>query len=183
MPPEICPLLLLGISDPAYLVAVLFLVGLAIVILIQMRQYKRIGKLVDDIDIIRDLRSELSEMKKSLDQLDTNRILSVLDDLSKAREKPDAAATPLAPVEATGFEPEDKDETDIYKEIEERLESLGFKNVSILSDIPELAEDPDKEFRLPVEALRDGAVFKGYAVIRGNKVVSERIQPAYEAFP
>ncbi len=62
-----------------------------------------------------------------------------------------------------------------------RLAKEGFEHVKLLADVDSL--DPHDEHKIPVEARRRGATFKGTLTLVDGQVKDSALQPCYEAFP
>ena len=167
--------------EPGYLIAVLFLVGLGVLFTLHSRHYKRMERLAKEMYGIRDLKDELVSINKALKDTESERLLNLLEDIREAClhivqkvETPTVVKVP----EDRAAEP-----VDLLSEIERRLQADGYMNIHLLAEASEPPEDPGTEYRLPLEAHRDGVAFKGYVTIQDGRIVSERIKPAYEAFP
>jgi len=167
--------------NPSYLVAALVIVGMALLYLLQLRHHKRVNRFIGEVRTIRDLREELGQIKQILKQADLQYPLHLLEDLQESvvriEQKLEIPVTVGTPDEAGD------EALDILGTVERRLRSRGFKGVHLLADLPDLEQDPNLEFTLPLEAIRDGVSFKGHVIFREGRIVSERLKPAYEAFP
>jgi hypothetical protein len=167
--------------EPGYLIALLFLVGLGVLFTLHSRHYKRMERLAKEMYGIRDLKDELIAINKTLRENESERLLSLLEEIREAclriERKVETPAVLKVP-EGKTAEP-----VDLFTEIERRLRADGYSNIHLLADEAEPPDDPGAEYRLPLEAHRDGVAFKGHITIRAGRIVSERIKPAYEAFP
>lgn len=175
------PWLSIASIEPSYLIAALFLLGLTIVFILHSRHYKRMEKLASEMYGIRDLKEEITAIRQGLKTVDIEGITGLLEDIREAlhrleqkMESPSAREEPPKSGE---------EEVDLYALIEKRLTGRGFQNISFLSDPSEVAEGPEGETRLAVEAYREGVAYKGYVGVKEGSIVSERINPAYTAFP
>ena len=171
-----------AVMDPGYVIAALFLLGLGILFLLQHRQAFRVEGLVRRLS---GLAERLEEALGALQQPprageggeavqvmeEIRRRVVRLEELVKSiRDAPPAEALPPPP-ERRG----------VRAEVEGWLLSEGFHDVHLPEDLSEVKDEG--EYRIPLEAHRDGVAFKGEIVVRDGRVVEERLRPSYEAFP
>ncbi|MFH2000422.1 MAG: hypothetical protein ABIK28_12120 [Planctomycetota bacterium] len=168
------------IMDPNYLIAILFLIGLGIICILQSRHYKRMEKLTRENLNNQPLLNEIKSIRQSLETADFRRIIRLLEEMNESDTKVNVQSNP--PQNRILVE-ENNPEAKLAQMIENHLTSQGYGHINLLAEMPECTDDPDIEYRVPLETHRDGVAFKGYLVIRNRCIVAERIKPAYEAFP
>lgn len=170
----------LAIMDPNYLIAILVLVGLGIVYFLQSRHFKRMEKLTREAMNNQHILNELKSIRESLEGFDFRRVIRLLEDMvdSDGLKPVETSVPPSTQVKES--KEEDRRLADM---IENHLISQGYGQITLLAEMPELSEDPDIEYKVPLETHRDGVAFKGYIILRDGRIVAERIKPAYEAFP
>lgn len=172
-----CVLLAISEIHPIYIISALFLVGLGVFLVMQMRHFKRIERILGGKHDLLEMRDDLAEVKARLKGNDMERIITLLDEMLEGIRKLEQNMS--VPV-ITSQAPESSEERDAYSDIERYLINRGFQKISYLAD---LTEDMEGEFKLPLEAYKNGAAYKGYVVIQDGCIVSEKITPAFEAFP
>lgn len=167
--------------NPTYLISALVLIGLGILYLLQIRHYRRMERFAGEVRNIGDLRDELGQIKQMLKQADLQYPLHILEDLQEAFARIEKRLE--LPVMAKAVSEETEEHLDIRGAIEKYLLPRGFARIHLLADPPDPMDDAEVEYKLPIEAIRDGVSFKGHVIFREGKIVSERLKPAYEAFP
>ncbi|MHC4945663.1 MAG: hypothetical protein ACYTG7_21840 [Planctomycetota bacterium] len=169
------------VLNPAYLVSALVLLGFAFLFFLQLRHHRRMERFAGEVRSIRDLREELNTIKQILKQADLQYPLHLLEDLRDTMGKLEQALA--VPVTHRVHEEEEEEIIDILGALEKHLRPQGFRRIHLLTELPDLIENPSMEFKIPLEAVRDGVSFKGYVVFKEGQIVTERLKPAYEAFP
>jgi len=173
---------LLAISniEPSYLIAALFLIGLGIVFMMQLRHYRRMERLAQEMYVIRDLKDELSAISQTFKKMEFERIVALLEEtrdiMMKLEQNMTVPVVGSQPIEQTST----PQERDLYSEIDRHLSESGYQNISYLADI---VENQEGACRLPVEAYKEGAAYKGYVVIKNGAILSARMNPSFKAFP
>jgi hypothetical protein len=179
--------------ESAFLVMVLFLLGLAVLFLIKSRLERRMEQLAGELNGIQELKEKLDSIlpefeeklgpiRQSLQMNEGESVSRQLKEIQgivmKLEQKMDRHAAIKPVSDGDPGKP-----LDLYEEIEKRLKARGFKNISILVESPEETESKEGEVKLPLEAYRGGVAYKGFAILKEGRIVSEQIKPAYEAFP
>jgi hypothetical protein len=173
--------LFMAAIDPGYIIAGLFLAGLSIYYGLQIRHHRRMEKLAGEIFKLKDLREELAALKQAPVKMEIEPIQGALEEIRGILQRLEQQME-LQSHEAPEERPDDT-EMGLGRRIEMRLENQGFQKVSIVGDMTGAEEDVEGEYRLSLEAYRDGVAHKGYVTVSGGRIVEEMVKPAYEAFP
>jgi hypothetical protein len=174
-------LLHLAAVDPGYVIAALFLVGLAIYYGLQIRHYRRMERLASEVFNLKDLRADLATLKEASKEKEIDSIRSALEDIRGAVARMEQQME----IQALRI-PEERSEVPsmgLAELVEVRLRSQGFDKISLVGDLDAAEEDPDGEYRLALEAYREGVAHKGHVLVSGGRIIEEMVKPAYEAFP
>lgn len=181
MPQGLDQFLFVAAIDPGYIIAALFLIGLSIYYGLQIRHYRRMEKLAGEFSKLKDLQKDLADLKQSGCRVEIEPLQSALMDIRRALSRLEQQMEVKDRI--TPEEQHETEEMGLGRLIELRLENLGFHRIGIVGDMTEAEEDPEGEYRLPLEAYRDGVAYKGYVTVCGGRIVEEMVKPAYEAFP
>lgn len=174
--------LTLAALDPGFVIAALFLLGLGIISTLQIRYGRRMERMSRDLsDLLGRVEEALEGMDRSLHAgvwerpgellEEMGRRLARIEERLDRTEEATQARTPLPPETGMG----------IREVVESRLAAEGFRDLRLPPELSGI--EGAGEFRIPLEAYRDGVAYKGEIVVRNGRVVEERIRPSYEAFP
>jgi len=148
----------------------------------------RLRKLTDyarRLDAIEDVRDQLGRLVGGTEALDLRRIEHVLVDLRDAQRRLEDAllrAVERAPRE-NGGTGEVPPAGALGERVVNRLLSLGYERVHLVTESAELDELERGDGEVLVEAHRQGALCKGRVLVRAGRITEVLVKPSYSAFP
>jgi hypothetical protein len=181
MSPGGCPVFFLAGVDPSYLVAALVLFGFVIVFAMQSRHYKRIKSLTEEVRKMGGLKEGLESIQRALEEMSLEQVVTAQEEFREALSKLEQKME--TPVPSPMPDQQETPEGNLYEEVEKYMAARGYMKVRLPPEPAPEREAREGEYSLPLEAYRDGTAYKGHVVIQHGRIVSERMKPAYEAFP
>ena len=185
-------LLLADPSAPVDLVPWIAGVSLGALIIIIWQLWRMNAVLAEQADQL-DALQGLEEMAESLevmaersDELGRRRLEHVLIDIRDGQKRFEERW--LAQMEkhgaASGVMPGiDSSATSLSERITNRLLTMGFERIDVLTPIEEVEAMADGDGEVRVEARRGGVAHKGHVLLREGSIADVRLRDGYDAFP
>jgi len=142
------------------------------------------------LEALGELRSALTRLVDERDDLDLRRIEHVLIDLRDTQRRLEDAL--LRSVEGERSRAGDEGPPaaglalgrgDLAERVVNRFLSLGYERVEIVTRPEKLSELAAQDGEVLVEARRQGVLHKGRVLVRGGRIASVDMHPAYSIFP
>ena len=149
---------------------------------------RELGAAGRQLSTLAELDQKLGRLVAARDDLDLRRLEHVLVDVRDTQRRLEDAflrATEIGTsggAQATAVAVPASPES-IGERVLNRLLVLGYEKVQIVTRQEKLAELARRDGEVLVEARRDGVLHKGRVVLRGGRLTSVEIHPAYSIFP
>jgi hypothetical protein len=162
------------------------LVAAAVGVWALVRRAERVSAQLAALDTLRELEQKLGRWLSERDDLDLRRIEHLLIDLRdgskrvedlflRSQEERAASASSSALVPAAPL--------NLGERVVNRLHTLGYERIEFVTPHQELESLALHDGEIVVEARREGVLCKGRVRIRGGRIDSVQLQPAYSVFP
>lgn len=139
------------------------------------------------LSILGEIQDSLTRLVSTREDLDLRRVEHLLidmrDGLKRLEERMLAVQSPALPASVTGDTLIPAPPLHLSERITNRLLAQGFGEVQILLSEDRLKELLQLDGEVAVEARRGGVLHKGRVPIRGGRIESVEMNPAYTVFP
>ena len=139
------------------------------------------------LSVLEELDQKLARLVAERRDLDLRRIEHAILELRDAQRRQEDAF--LSAVEGRRHEPAHTEvltgpsDEAVGERVTNRLLSLGYERVQIVTRKEKLAELARRDGEVLVEARRDGVLYKGRASLRAGRITDVELNPAYSIFP
>ena len=163
------------------LLAALSVGGLLIGFLLLYVRFSRIEVLLSRLQEIQSLTEEIRELKKTMSELSLTKLEDHMEGLRRFSQNMDSTLESIAHgIMELNRQFGHTRAGKIQDLVERKFFNQGYDSVVILTDLTGELEEP---FKLQIEGVRSGIMFKGTVVIQNGSVVETDLKPSYEAFP
>ena len=135
------------------------------------------------LDALGEIQAVLSQLAKAREEMDLRRIEhALLDVRTGLKRTEDAMLRVVERPRETGAPSSAGAVLQLPERLTNRLLALGYERVQI-SSTPEQLEQIGERGEILVEARRDGALWKGHAVVEQGALTHLELKPVYSLFP
>ncbi len=177
--------------DPILIVTALILVGIVFVILQLLRLTRLLDEQTDELaglERLDPISDALERLAEGGDELGRRRLEHVLIDIRDGNKRfeerllalMDQQQSAASPVQGASGAAQGEG---LSERITNRLVSMGFERIDIISPVEELNGAGEEDLNVRVEARRAGVAHKGVVLVSRGALKDVRMRSSYDAFP
>ena len=139
------------------------------------------------LSILGEIESKVGRLLAAREDLEVRRLehllIDVRDVLRRLEQRLLASQAPALPAAATGDLLVPAPSPGLAERVTNRLLAQGYAEVQILLGVDAMADLGQRDGEVPIEARRQGVLFKGRVLVRSGRIEAVEMNPAYSVFP